>query len=144
MTFTPSLNLEEAWQKAHAAFLEYITTLTTHRLATLRLATLGPAGTDSANLASTLLTAITQPKNILSECVLCPSYERAFASMLMGESDLFLAANSYEGAYHFYQSPRAFLLLAFMQELPREAGKRKTAHVPRTSWSLFAPLRSGA
>jgi hypothetical protein len=87
------------------------------------------------------LRAITPRKNTRSECVLCPTYERAFAGMLMGESDLFLVANAYEGAFRFHQSPRAFLLLAFVQEQPREPSKKKPPHAPRTSWSLFAPLK---
>ncbi|MEK7729729.1 MAG: hypothetical protein AAB354_15085 [candidate division KSB1 bacterium] len=141
MMTTQPLNLEQAWQQALAAFSKHIAGLTTQRLASLRIATLGPADTPSANTAAALLAAIAPRKNHLHECVLCPSYERAFASMLMGESDLLLVDNAYEGAHVFYRSPRACLLLSFMQDLPREAGKRKSPFVPRTSWSLFAPIK---
>ncbi len=139
----PSFNLEQAWPESHAAFIAYINDLTAHRLATLRLATLGPAGTRSADLAATLLATTLKSKKITCECMLCESYERAFAGMLVGESDLFLVENSYEGAFRFYHSPRAWLLLSFTQTLPRIARASKSAlTAPRASWSLFAPTRA--
>lgn len=137
----PPFNLEQAWPESHAAFLEYLNELTAHRLATLRLATLGPAGTPSAALAATLLATTVKTKKFARECVLCESYERAFAGMLVGESDLFLVENSYEGAFRFYHSPRALLLLSFTQALPRPAHTSKTSMTSRRSWSLFAPAR---
>lgn len=138
----PSFDLEQSWPKCYAAFLEYLSELTASRLATLRLATLGPTVTPSAELAATLLATVIKTKKFASECVLCTSYERAFASMLVGESDLFLVENAYEGAFRFYHSPRAFLLLSFMQELPRQTRKAKPAFPPQRSWALFAPTRS--
>ncbi|WP_331106591.1 hypothetical protein [Archangium sp.] len=75
----------------------------------MRIATLGPEGTSSAEAGRALTTC--SPGG--GHCELFPTYEEAAEAVLGGRADYLLVANAYAHINHFYISDRLIVVGAF-------------------------------
>ncbi|MBD1381490.1 bacilysin biosynthesis protein BacA [Metabacillus arenae] len=81
----------------------------------LEIATLGPSGTSSEASAEYLLSSL---KANHGKYTLFPSYEEAYESLVLGESNVLLVANAYKGIDKFYMSKEIQFLFPYVFETP--------------------------
>lgn len=80
-----------------------------------KIATLGPSGTSSEASGKYLLSSL---KAEHGKCMLYPSYEEAYESLVLGASNILLVANAYKGIDKFYMSKDIQFLFPFVFETP--------------------------
>lgn len=104
-------DIASEWHRQFFLFQKYL-----NDLLFVDVATLGPPGTSSEQVAHYLLASVNRSST--GKCTLCSSYEEACERVTTCKSDLLLVANAYAGIDRFYMASQTSLLFQFVRDTP--------------------------